>query len=270
MIDLMTRVDPNRMPSGESAGVSIVVPCFNEETGLFHLQKNLSDVRALLRQEYEIQFILVDDGSTDDTWRLMKQLFGNETDVTVLHHSTNRGIGAAILTGIRQAHTEVVCSIDSDCSYNPRELVNMIPMLTPGVDLVTASPYHPQGRVVNVPRWRLLLSKTASWLYRLVLKRKLHTYTSCFRVYRRSAILKLELKREGFLGVAELIGKLDLQDSAVVEFPATLASRVYGASKMKTAQVLFGHVQLLCELFAAKLWQTVRPGRCASGNTNLI
>jgi hypothetical protein len=137
--------------------------------------------------------------------------------------------------------------------------VNMIPMLTPGVDLVTASPYHPQGQVVNAPGWRLLLSKTASRIYRRLLRQRLHTYTSCFRVYRRSAILKLTLKHEGFLAIAELIGRLDLQDSVVVECPATLTTRVYGASKMKTAQVLLGHVQLLCELSKAKLWQALHP-----------
>lgn len=245
--------------SSELAGVSIVVPCFNEQAGLSHLQRSLFDVRVLLGPKYEVHFILVDDGSTDDTRGLMKNLFGNERDVILVRHDTNRGIGAAILTGIREARTEIVCSIDSDCSYAPRELARMLPMLVPGVDLVTASPYHPEGQVVNVPGWRLFLSKTASWMYRQVLKQRLHTYTSCFRVYRRSAILKLTLKHQGFLAVVELIGKLDLQDSVVVECPATLTTRIYGASKMKTAQVLLGHVRLLCELFTAKLQQALHP-----------
>jgi glycosyltransferase involved in cell wall biosynthesis len=242
--------------SSKREGVTIVVPCFNEEAGLLHLQRNLWAVRAQL-QEYWVHFVLVDDGSTDDTWGLMSELFVNEPDVTTIRHVSNRGIGAAILTGIREARTEIVCSSDSDCSYDPRQLANMIPMLLSDVDLVTASPYHPLGQVITVPGWRLFFSKTASRLYRLVLKQKLHTYTSCFRVYRRTSILKLELRQHGFLGVAELIGKLDLQDSTIVECPAKLTSRIHGVSKMKTARVLIGHIRLLAELALARVRQTL-------------
>ena len=68
----------------------------------------------------------------------------------IVHHERNQGVTAAILTGMRQPSSEIVCSIDCDCTYDPRELRQMIPLLTEGVDLVTASPYHPQGSVKNV------------------------------------------------------------------------------------------------------------------------
>ena len=87
----------------------------------------------------------------------------------------------------------------------------MIPLLGPDVSVVTASPYHPQGRVKNVPSWRLGLSRGASFLYRRVFRQQLHTYTSCFRVYRRSALQGLEIDEGGFLGVAEMLGRLDLK-----------------------------------------------------------
>ena len=82
----------------------------------------------------------------------------------------------------------------------------MIPLLTDDVDVVTASPYHPRGQVKNVPRWRLFLSKGLSRLYRLVLRQKLHTYTSCFRVYRRQAAVGIAVERGGFFGVTEMLG----------------------------------------------------------------
>ena len=62
----------------------------------------------------------------------------------------------------------------------------MIAMLAPDVDLVTASPYHPEGRVLNLTAWRLILSEGLSIIYRLFHQHRLYTY-SCFRVYRRSA-----------------------------------------------------------------------------------
>lgn len=244
-------------PTLDNSSVTIIVPCFNEEAGLAHLKSRLKAARVLLERKYDVHLILVDDASTDDTTKRIRELFADQPNCTLLQHSVNLGIGAAILSGIRAANTEIVCSIDADCSYDPCELEKLIPMLSPNVDLVTASPYHPSGGVVAVPRWRLFASKVASFLYRQVLRQKLHTYTSCFRVYRRTSILQVKLRRHDFLAMAELIGKLDLRGAVVVECPTTLAARVYGNSKMKIARVLFRHLYLLMELLALR----VRQGR---------
>src|SRR5262249_9661802 len=191
---------------------------------------------------YALRFVFVDDGSTDGTLAALHRLFDSWPDAGVIPHGGNRGIAAAILTGVRAATTEIVCSIDCDCTYDPRRLAGMIPMLAEGVDLVTASPYHPQGSVKNVQGWRLALSRGASRLYRLVLRQKLHTYTSCFRVYRRSAVLSLDLRDPGYLGLVELIGKLDLAGGTIVECPALLEARLLGRSKMKVARNVFRHL----------------------------
>ena len=73
---------------------------------------------------------------------------------------------------------------------------------------MTASPYHPDGEVKNVPGWRLLLSRGASALYRVALKQNLSTFTSCFRVYRRESVTDIAIENGNFLGIAELLGKL--------------------------------------------------------------
>jgi hypothetical protein len=166
-------------------------------------------------------------------------------------------VAAAILTGVRAAGTEIVCSIDCDCTYDPHELRQMIPLLGEDVGMVTASPYHPQGRVRNVPPWRLSLSRAASFLYRRVLRQKLHTYTSCFRVYRRSVVEGLSLAEPGFLGVAETLGRLDLKRIRIVEHPSTLQVRIFGHSKMKTLRTIFGHLRLLSRLAALRASQGV-------------
>jgi glycosyltransferase involved in cell wall biosynthesis len=246
------RITEQAGPVAAKACITVVVPCFNEEPTLVNLRNELRRMREPLGQTYDVHLILVDDGSTDKTWQLMDELFANEPDCTLLRQPRNFGVAAAILSGIRRAKTEIVCSLDSDCTYDPQELNRLIPMLTTDVDLVTGSPYHPLGKVRDVPRWRLALSKTASSLYRRVLKHKLYTYTSCFRVYRRSAILNLDLKRDGFLGIAELIGKLEMQGSKIVECPTTLAVRLHGVSKMRTMRVLIGHLCQLGQLVAAR------------------
>ena len=123
----------------------------------------------------------------------------------------------------------------------------MIPMLD-HADLVTASPYHPQGHVFNVPPWRLFLSKTLSRLYSASLGDRIHTYTSCCRVYRKSSVDRIELRNPGFLGVAELLIQAKLAGARIVEHPATLESRLFGESKMKIVRTILAHLGLLRDL----------------------
>ena len=233
--------------------ITVVIPCYNEELVLPYLANTLRSVEATLEKAYDLRFIFVDDCSTDKTWESLHQLFGDKANVKFVRHQTNMGVAAGILTGLRNAETEIVCSMDCDCTYDPHELQNMIPLLTEGVDMVTASPYHPQGGVRNVPAWRLSLSKGASFLYGKVLKQKLHTYTSCFRVYRRSAVADLNVKENGFLGVAEILGRLDLRGAKIVEHPAMLEVRLFGWSKMKVARTILGHLKLLSRLLAMRI-----------------
>ncbi len=233
--------------------VTLIVPCYNEEHSLPYLANTLRSVREALSRKYEIEAIFVDDHSSDRTWQVLEELFGGHPDVVRIRHETNRGVAASILTGLRHAHTEIVCSIDCDCSYDPHDLANMIPLLRDDVALVTASPYHPKGHVHNVPAWRLVLSKSLSRMYRIVLRQPLHTYTSCFRVYRRSAMIGTHPERGGFLGIAEIIGKLALSGAEIVEHPATLKVRVLGHSKMKILQTIAGHLGLIASL----AWQRI-------------
>lgn len=249
--------------------VSVVVPCYNEAASLPYLANTLRGVEAQLAADYDLRFIFVDDGSADASWSALSSLFGGRPNARLLRHERNRGVAAAILTGIRAAESEVVCSIDCDCTYDPHELQRMIPLLAPGVDLVTASPYHARGEVRNVPRWRLALSRGASFLYRRVLGHKLATYTSCFRVYRRSVVAPLQLDEAGFLGVAELLGKLDVQGARIVEHPATLEVRIFGQSKMRVLSAMLGHLRLLGRLallrLVRKAGQGVAPHHTPSG-----
>lgn len=241
-------LDP-RPAEQEFIPVSIVIPCYNEEDSLPYLANTLKRVDEKLQKTgYSPHFLFVDDASTDSTPALLKELFGSAENVSIVTHESNKGVTGAIITGIRTAKTEIVCSMDCDCTYDPLELTKMIPMLTGSVDMVTASPYHKEGGVRNVPGWRLFLSKGASFLYRRTLKTKLDTYTSCFRVYRRSAVTNLNIRENGFLGVAEMLGLLDIRGGNIVEYPAVLEVRLFGSSKMKTIKTIGGHLTLLSRL----------------------
>ena len=175
----------------------------------------------------------------------MSEMFGGHRDVQLIQHPTNRGIAAAIQAGIEHARSEIVASLDADCTYDPLQLLPLVRLLSEGVDLVVASPYHPEGKVVGVPAWRLALSKFASRLYRVVLRNKLHTYTSCVRVYRRSSVVDLPLSNGGFVGIVELVWQLDRRGGIIAECPAVLSVRRTGQSKMRVARTALAHARML-------------------------
>ncbi len=190
-----------------------------------------------------VEFLLIDDGSTDNTLSVMQTCFGDWPEARVLRHETNRGIAAAIETGLRHARTDVVASLDADCTYDPAILEPMAALLSDDVDLVVASPYHPRGGVQGVAPWRLALSRTASRLYGGLMRNKLHTYTSCVRVYRRRAVVDLRVEERGFVGVVELLWRLDRQGGKIVEFPAVLHARRAGRSKMRVLRATLRHLR---------------------------
>jgi glycosyltransferase involved in cell wall biosynthesis len=249
-------------PAASPHDVTVIVPCFNEEDGLPSLAAQLAEVEAAVAPNYRLRWLFVDDGSTDRTPELLASLARGRERIGVVTHAQNRGIGAALRTGIGAAETELVASIDSDFTYDARELAHMLPLLGDEVALVTASPYHPGGKVCDVPRWRLWLSRIASGLYRRTLRSQLHTFTSCFRVYRRSAVTNLPLVEDRFLGPAELLCELLIRNERVVEFPATLSSRIYGQSKMKTIRTIAQHFRLLARY--ARKGRQARPDRTAN------
>ncbi len=233
-------------------GLTLVIPCYNEESSLPYLHRTLQHLKFAIQSQCDLKILFVDDCSCDNTYELLQTLFGDDPDISIVRHEKNKGVSAAILTGINAASTEIVASIDCDCSYDPVELRNMLPLMQPGVAMVTASPYHPDGKVSNVPRWRLLLSHTLSLMYRRLLKQSLSTWTSCFRIYRKQQIIDLPLEEQGFLGTAELAAQLSLHGRRIVEHPATLEVRLFGFSKMKTIRTIFSHLRLLGKVVAEK------------------
>lgn len=233
--------------------LAIVVPCYNEAESLGRLAEGLSRLRAALAGEYKTELVLVDDGSSDGTWHRLHEHFAGDSAVRLVRHARNRGIAAAIGTGIRVAEAEIVASLDADCTYDPLQIVSLLKLLDDEVDVVVASPYHPAGIVAGVPRWRLALSRMASRLYAMVIRNRLHTYTSCVRVYRRSAVLDLPVSRGGFVGIVELLWQLDRRGGRIVECPAVLTVRTTGQSKMRTARTAVAHLQLLAQAAIERL-----------------
>jgi dolichol-phosphate mannosyltransferase len=226
--------------------VSIVVPCYNELDNIPKLLNEFYPVVADLAQKSSVEVVFVDDGSTDGTWdALVKSLDGSApsgVQVRFERHMTNRGLGAAIRTGFMAARGEIIVTTDSDGSYRFAEIPRMLGLLTDGVDLVTASPYHPKGGVAGVPGYRLALSQGSSLLYRILVNWNIHTYTALLRAYRRTVVENAVAGANGFLAGTEILVKAILLGYGVAEHPAVLHSRVHGVSKAKIMHTIRAHL----------------------------
>lgn len=262
------RVEP--APSALHEAVAIVIPCFNEQEALPHLFERLAALEAALVDHANVHFCFVDDGSTDGTWTALCEHVEPKPNRTVVRHETNRGLSAAILTGIANTDAPIVCSIDADCTYDPTQIPAMLQRMTEGVAAVTASPYHPDGGVSGVAAWRLWLSKLASTCYRILSQNKLHTYTSCFRAYRREALIGIEVRHRGFAGVAEMLWRVDRRGGKIVEHPTVLRCRQAGQSKLRVVPVMREHMKLLARCAYERLFFQSRDPQTARAGNNQI
>lgn len=237
--------------SDNKIDISIVIPCFNETEGIAYLVSKLKDLEEKLAERYE--FVFVDDGSSDSTYdrlhHFYKAKIGNSNRVKIIRHSENRGIGAAVKTGILNSSGNYVATIDSDCTYKLTYLLEMFDIIKKEkADIVVASPYHPEGSTFNIPFYRLFLSKNLSNLYSAILKEKFYTYTSIFRIYRTEAIKDVDFKSTGFLSVAEMLIKAHRKGFNIIEYPTTLTVRKYGTSNAKILDMIREHLCFIIKI----------------------
>jgi dolichol-phosphate mannosyltransferase len=237
--------------------LSIIIPCYNEAENVPKIQKEFFPIAAALAEHNSLEVIFVDDGSSDETWQALVDTFGNGNNsgvsVRFERHEVNRGLGAAVRTGFAAARGEVIVTTDSDGTYKFSEIPNLLSCLRPGVDIVTASPYHPAGDVAGVPPYRIFLSRGSSTIYRLLVDRHLHTYTALFRAYRRQVIEHVPFESNGYLSGTELLVNGILMGYQVDEYPAVLHVRVFGASKAKLVRTILAHLRFQARVLLHQL-----------------
>jgi dolichol-phosphate mannosyltransferase len=230
------------------ASISVVIPCYNEEDGIPQLKEKLLPVITRVGRRHDVELILIDDGSTDQTYQCLKTNFSSRPDTKIIKHEKNQNLGGAIRTGIKESSGEWIANLDSDCTYDPNLLEPMIEEIERGADLVTVSPYHPEGLVIGVPAYRMFLSKTLTSMYRIILRKRVYTFTALARVYKRSVYSQISSPAYDFTCLAEMMLKALKQNLKVKEVPAQLSVRKFGESKMKTAKVIKAHLTLLKRL----------------------
>lgn len=224
--------------------VTLIIPCYNEIDGLPQLMKRLTAMHAGGQiPGWEVLF--VNDGSKDGTRDALEAIAASHDWVRVVHHGVNQGLGAAVRTGFRHAQAPVVCTMDSDCTFAPETLPQMVRMLNEGSDIVTASPWHPESGSGSVHPARKVLSQGASWIYRKILGNEVHSFTPMHRAYRREVIKKVKFDSNGFSAIAEIMVRAMFHGFRVKELPMPVNRRQFGESKINIFQSVGAHLSLM-------------------------
>jgi dolichol-phosphate mannosyltransferase len=237
----------------------MMLPAYNEAENLEALLKDFKTTVDTWQGAPPFRVVVVDDGSKDDTAAVAARPYG--LDVTVVPHGVNKGLGAAMKTGIeyvlRHARPEdVMGSMDADHTHPPELLPRMWALAMSGSDLVIASRYQPGAEIHGLVWYRHWISNVASWILRCVFPGA-RDYTCGYRLY-QVALLDWGRRRygphflnqRGFSVMVDLLLKLRRHARRISEVPLVLRyDRKRGASKMKLVTTIVTTLRLLVRRF---------------------
>src|SRR5690348_5138850 len=159
------------------SGISVVVPAYNSELSLPELARRLRAVLRDVAPKYEL--ILVDDGSRDRTWGVIRDLAEKNDWIRGVHLMRNYGQHNALLCGIRQARCEVTVTIDDDLQHPPEEIPRLLDRLEANVDVVYGTPAQEQHGL-----WRDVATQVTKFALQTAMGAKIARKAGAFRMFR--------------------------------------------------------------------------------------
>jgi dolichol-phosphate mannosyltransferase len=246
--------------------IHFVFPVFNESLNIPRVIQDLDRLEQIVSPVASgVNFLFIDDGSTDDTVAQLNQV--NRNNLTIVSHPHNQGPGAAFQTAFtyllknKMAADDLIITLEGDATSDPAVLERMLLRVNEGDDIILASPYLYGGGFSAVEKYRILLSHIANFLFKLILNiHGIATFSCFFRIYRGSALLKLHEKYpdaivtcKGFDCAAEIIVKAVRNKLAISEVPFRVDwSRRKGRSKMKIVKTSMAYFKLFFKYIFVK------------------
>jgi dolichol-phosphate mannosyltransferase len=214
--------------------VSIVIPTYNERDNIPPL---IEGIRGALEPGWDYEIIIVDDNSPDGTQDIVSEMAAEDPRIKLIRRPSKLGLGSAVAAGFAMAGGDYWVMMDADLSHRPEDLPNLLSALSEA-DIVVGSRYIPGGGVVNWPLIRLIASRGASALGRLIVGLQVRDLTSGFGAFRRGHMEALlpTLSPKGFKLLLEILAKSG--DARVKETPITFVERRYGRSKASAREAL--------------------------------
>jgi len=170
--------------------ISVVVPIYNEEENIALLHEELSGVLGGMQLDYEV--ILVDDGSTDSSFEVLKSLQAKDPRLVVISFRRNFGQTAALSAGFDAARGEVIVTLDADLQNDPRDIPALIDKLNEGYDLVNGWRFDRQDPFIS----RRLPSILANRIISVTTQVKLHDYGCTLKAFRKEVVKNIQLYGE--------------------------------------------------------------------------
>jgi glycosyltransferase involved in cell wall biosynthesis len=210
-----------------SEGISVFFPAYNDEASIAALVTEALALLPGLTDDFEV--IVVNDGSTDGTARVLDELARADGRVRVVHHGVNRGYGAALRTGFASATKELVFYTDGDGQYDVRELTRLRPLLVEGVDIVNGY------KIQRADGWqRKAIGAVYNGLAHLLFSIPIRDVDCDFRLLRRRAVEQVELVSSSGSICVELVHKLHRAGRVFAEVPVRHRPRAHGRSQFFT------------------------------------
>ncbi len=201
--------------------ISVVIPLHNEATTLDELYRRVRAVMEALGQPWEL--VLVNDGSTDDTPRLLDALYKADRRVTVVHLRRNYGQTPALMAGFHHARGELIVSLDGDLQHAPEEIPNFVEKIEEGYDMVSGWRTARSDAFLT----RTVPSRIANWLIAKVSGVSVHDFGTTFKAYRKEVLADLHLYGDLHRFVPALIAQ---NGARIVEIPIKDMGRNQGKS----------------------------------------
>ncbi len=209
--------------------ISVVIPAYNEEENIPILYEKLKSVLDKLSEDYEI--IIVDDGSADGTYQVLKSLSSKDDKLKVIKFKRNFGQTAAMYAGFQHAKGDVIITLDADLQNDPEDIPLLLQKLKEGYDVVSGWRKDRKDPFFS----RKLPSMIANWIIARVTGVHIHDYGCTLKAYKRDIAQKLELYGD----MHRFLPALTKQHGAkVTEVIVKHHPRLYGKSKYGIGRTL--------------------------------
>lgn len=220
--------------------LSVIVPIYNEEGNIEQVYSALKAVLQNHGRPYEIVFI--DDGSKDDSYRILAGLKENDSFCRVIRFRRNFGQTAALSAGFAYAHGDVVVTMDGDLQNDPSDIPSLLAKIEEGYDVVSG------WRVARKDKFltRRVPSICANWLISRITGVKLHDYGCTLKAYRREVAQNIDLYGEMHRFIPAMASWMGV---SVTEIPVNHHPRVYGKSKYGLSRTLRVFLDLITVKF---------------------
>jgi len=206
--------------------LSVVMPVYNEEATVAKV------IQTVLAQRPMQELIIVDDCSSDGTWKVLQDLERVDKRLRLIRHEKNQGKGAALRTGFRHASAPVVIVQDADFEYSPSEYYLVLaPILTGKADVVYGSRFIGFGAHRVLYYWHSVGNKILTTLSNMATNLNLTDMETCYKTFRREVLEKIVIEENRFGFEPEITAKVSKLKLRVYEVAISYHGRTYEEGK---------------------------------------